>query len=327
MKVLSAGLSLFIGFALQAETRFTTQDYIDQFKIPAVEQMNSHKIPASITLAQGILESGNGNSKLAREAKNHFGIKCHSTWTGDTFFQDDDKKNECFRSYNSVSDSYNDHSLFLKRKRYAGLFELKMTDYKGWAKGLKSAGYATNPKYANLLIDLIEKYNLDKFDKMPDLANQIEQEESLSASQSNSNVEIKPEIENEKPQSSSSEITYNISEVTHKKNINKNNVTYIVAKEGDTFLRISREFDLAIGQLYNYNEFYKKDVLKEGDIIYIVPKKNRAKKGNATYVCEKNMSIRDVAHLQGVKLKKIMKLNGITNSNEKLPKGKKVILR
>jgi hypothetical protein len=127
--------------------------------------MDRYGIPASITLAQGILESGNGESRLAVEGKNHFGIKCHSNWNGETIIEDDDEKGECFRKYSKVADSYRDHSLFLtERGRYSFLFEYQKTDYKKWAKGLKKAGYATNPKYPTLLIDLIERYDLSRFD-------------------------------------------------------------------------------------------------------------------------------------------------------------------
>ena len=135
------------------------------YREDAIREMERNSIPASITLAQGILESGDGNSPLARYANNHFGIKCHSDWTGKTFIQDDDKKNECFRKYKDPYESYKDHSDFLKKNRYAFLFELKITDYKGWAHGLKKAGYATNPKYPHLLIKIIEENNLAQYDK------------------------------------------------------------------------------------------------------------------------------------------------------------------
>jgi LysM repeat protein len=275
-------------------------------------------------LAQGILESGNGNSMLAKHAKNHFGIKCHSTRRGDTFFQDDDKANECFRSYVSAAESYRDHSLFLKRKRYARLFELKMTDYKGWAKGLKACGYATNPKYAHLLIDIIERYSLDKFDKMPNLAKDIEQEEELTTTTSSykPSVDIKP-----KPVVESTEIVFDINASKHSKKISSNKVSYIVIKKGDTFYRISKEFDMALGQLYKYNEFSKKDVLKVGDIVYLSPKKGRSQKGNPIHVCKKELSLRDIAHIEGIRLKKLLKFNLMDDPDKKLPKGTKVILR
>lgn len=145
--------------------KMTREQYIAKYKDIAVKQMGKHKIPASIILAQACLESGDGNSTLAVKANNHFGIKCHDGWKGRKFKHDDDKRNECFRKYDNVYDSFTDHSLFLTgRSRYASLFDLPVTDYKGWAHGLKAAGYATNPKYAKLLIDIIEEYELYKYD-------------------------------------------------------------------------------------------------------------------------------------------------------------------
>jgi hypothetical protein len=143
-----------------------TESYISKYSSIAVDEMEKYGIPASITLAQGILESGNGESRLATEGNNHFGIKCHSNWSGKTIIEDDDEKGECFRKYDKVTDSYRDHSLFLtERGRYSFLFEYKKSDYKKWAKGLKKAGYATNPNYPTLLIDLIERYELYTYDK------------------------------------------------------------------------------------------------------------------------------------------------------------------
>jgi len=157
-------LLLFSSFLAVAQSK--TENYISKYSSAAVAEMERYGIPASITLAQGILESGNGESRLAVKGKNHFGIKCHSNWNGKTIIEDDDEKGECFRKYSKVSDSYRDHSLFLtERGRYSFLFEYKKTDYKKWAKGLKKAGYATNPKYPKLLIDLIERYDLSRFDK------------------------------------------------------------------------------------------------------------------------------------------------------------------
>tara|TARA_E500000178_G_scaffold306478_1_gene318702 strand:+ start:1794 stop:2381 length:588 start_codon:yes stop_codon:yes gene_type:complete len=140
--------------------------YIKKFAPAAVKNMRFYKIPASITLAQGVLESGYGEGTLAKKANNHFGIKCHKGWKGKSIRHDDDEENECFRSYKNPLKSYRDHSLFLvDRDRYSGLFELKRKDYKGWAKGLKAAGYATDPKYAEKLISLIERFNLTRFDE------------------------------------------------------------------------------------------------------------------------------------------------------------------
>ena len=154
---------LLFSFQLTAQN-ITRNEYITKYKDEAIYQMTKYKIPASITLAQGILESGDGNSELAKKSNNHFGIKCHSNWEGDRVYHNDDKKNECFRKYNQVKDSFDDHSEFLLKPRYAALFEYPLTDYKSWARGLKKAGYATNPNYAKLLIKIIKENDLDQFD-------------------------------------------------------------------------------------------------------------------------------------------------------------------
>ena len=160
-------LILFLFSSLLGFSQSKTKSYILKYSSIAVLEMNIYNIPASITLAQGVLESGNGESRLAVDGKNHFGIKCHSNWRGKTIIEDDDEKGECFRKYSEVADSYRDHSLFLsERGRYSFLFTYKKSDYKKWAKGLKKAGYATNPNYPSLLIDLIEKYELYNYDKV-----------------------------------------------------------------------------------------------------------------------------------------------------------------
>src|SRR5882724_414237 len=150
--------------AIAGYASMTSLEYIDHFKPIAIQEMNLYGIPASITLAQGLFESGSGNGELARVANNHFGIKCTYDWKGLSYYKDDDNANDCFRVYDKAEDSFRDHSLFLKRKNYTKLFDLEITDYKGWAKGLKKAGYATNPNYPTILIAIIEKYNLDQYD-------------------------------------------------------------------------------------------------------------------------------------------------------------------
>ena len=151
--------------SIAAYTPLTSLQYIARYKAIAVQEMNLYGIPASITLAQGLFESGSGNSELARVANNHFGIKCTPAWDGKSYYKDDDNPNDCFRVYDKAEGSFRDHSLFLKkRKNYAGLFNLALTDYKGWAMGLKKAGYATNPNYPTILIGIIQKYNLDRYD-------------------------------------------------------------------------------------------------------------------------------------------------------------------
>jgi flagellum-specific peptidoglycan hydrolase FlgJ len=168
-------------------TRFTSLTYIDRFKTIAIQEMNLYGIPASITLAQGLFESGSGNGELARVANNHFGIKCTSDWKGKGYYKDDDNHNDCFRVYDKPEDSFRDHSEFLKRPRYAKLFQLDKNDYVGWANGLKAAGYATNPNYPNLLINIIEKYNLTQYDS-PETEPQKEKREDRVLTQINDNT-------------------------------------------------------------------------------------------------------------------------------------------
>lgn len=206
--------------------------YIDKFKNIAIREMKNYGIPASITLAQGILESGSGNSRLAREANNHFGIKCTSDWTGKTIFEDDDKEDDCFRVYKSAEESFRDHSEFLKRKRYAALFELDKYDYRGWASGLKAAGYATNPKYADLLISLVERYKLDRFDKGEIEDIPVVKEEKVQVQNSNSAAISKPESVAKK---SSAMKIYEV-------------------KSGDTLTSLSKQFMIAVEDLKKLNE-------------------------------------------------------------------------
>ncbi|MGV3632558.1 MAG: glucosaminidase domain-containing protein [Bacteroidota bacterium] len=286
------------------EKKYTQQEYVSMWKETAVKQMNLHKVPASITLAQGILESGNGNSDLARQANNHFGIKCPG-WKGDTFYKDDDQKGECFRKYADAGQSYEDHSLFLKGKtRYAALFNLELTDYKGWAQGLKDAGYATNPKYPQLLTEIIERLKLDEFDK----AN------AFVVSTTKAEVEKK----------AVKTIMMNTHSV--EKHVN-GDIKFIVAKKGDTYYRISKEFQLGMWQLYKYNEFGdKKDYLEEGDIIYLQQKKRKSKH-KAYFEAKEDISLRNISQKEGIKVQRLMKMNNISSPDETIHKGKKIALK
>jgi len=274
----------------------TKKEYVDKWKATAVQQMSLYKIPASITLAQGILESGSGNSQLARLGNNHFGIKCHG-WTGKTMYMDDDEKGECFRVYDSAKDSYKDHSEFLTvNKRYNALFELKSDDYKGWAKGLKEAGYATSKTYADALIGIIEELKLDELDKNAIRENGLIVQNTAEA------------------------------EVSHLTIYSANKVKYIIAKKGDTFYRISREFDMALWQLYRYNDFGpNKDVLVEGDIVYLQPKKRRTT--NKYIKTDSELTPRELSQKYAVKLEPLMRRNEFSSPDQLLPVGEKVILR
>ena len=275
----------YFNFAGAADDRISRSQYIDTWKNEAISQMAAYGIPASITLAQGILESGDGNSSLAKQGNNHFGIKCH-TWTGKTIHKDDDKKNECFRKYNNAQQSFQDHSEFLsKRGRYSFLFDLKPNDYKGWAKGLKTAGYATNPKYPSLLIALIEKNNLQQYDNMILASNN---------SSSNNNDFSLANLSKPKPGK-------------HSIYIHNNNIKYIKVKSEDTFYKISKEFGMHLGQIYKYNDLSDNNFIKEGNIIYLQPKRQKAKV--QSHKVKENETLQDISQLYGIKFKSICKKN------------------
>ncbi len=263
-------------------------DYIDQYKDIAIEEMLRYNIPASITLAQGLLESGAGKSELAVKGNNHFGIKCHG-WTGRSVYHDDDEAQECFRAYDTVLDSYEDHSKFLRSgKRYAFLFELDRTDYRGWAYGLKSAGYATSPTYAKSLINIIETYGLYKYDKARSY-------DKFIVTHLPKNVS-----------GGSLAGPHNI------KRCNKN--YYVIARDGDTFRSIGKELGMSYRQLARYNERNRKDVLRKGEIVYLKKKRSKADKSfrNVGHVVKPGESMYTISQKYGIRLKSLYKKNHLT---------------
>jgi LysM repeat protein len=259
------------------------QQYIDQYKDIAIEQMRKWKIPASITLAQGILESGAGQSWLTQQSNNHFGIKCHG-WTGRTVHKDDDANNECFRAYDSPYKSFEDHSRFLASgQRYRSLFSLKMTDYKGWARGLKAAGYATNPRYADQLIDLIQLYKLYELDKAKGY-------DKFMAGHSK-------------------DLAVGGQQLHPIKIYNKN--YYLYARRGDTFRAIGQEIGISYKKIAKYNERDRDDRLQEGEIIWLKKKQTKAPKEYKDYLhyVRKGESMYSIAQKYGIRLKSLYKMN------------------
>jgi LysM repeat protein len=262
------------------------KEYIEKYSSLAVKQMHQYKIPASITLAQGILESNNGNSRLAVKANNHFGIKCHG-WEGKKIFADDDKKNECFRNYKNVLESFVDHSLFLnKYSRYEFLFDYKITDYKSWAKGLKKAGYATNSKYPELLIKIIEENKLYQFDR--------------------------------------EKIDQNL--ISGKRNIymHPNKIKYVISQNQETYETIAKSLNIKLKQILKYNDDNKLSVLKVGTKVFIQPKRNRSKQ--RTHVVNKGEDLRSISQTYGIKMKSLKKRNELILKNG-LNNGDKLRLR
>lgn len=280
---------------MNANVELSKQEYKMKYEQIALNNQFEYRVPACITLAQGILESNSGNSVLAKKANNHFGIKCHSNWTGEKIYMDDDAANECFRSYLSAEESYKDHSEFLKNgNRYQFLFSYSVDDYKNWAYGLKKAGYATNPEYAELLIKIIEDLNLNKI------------QENLKTQFSSNYASLANEIQIQN---------------------HSNNINFIVAKEGDSFYQIARKTGLTLRQLHKYNDFdRKKEILTAGDIVYLEPKKYRSKT-KKELILEKPMTLREVSQKEAIRLKPLMRKNQSSSPDEQLPKGEKVFLR
>jgi LysM repeat protein len=280
----------FLLFALSssAQVRWNAayQEYIDQYKNIAIEQMKRYHIPASITLAQGLFESGAGRSELTRRSNNHFGIKCHG-WSKATYYQDDDEVNECFRAYNNAFESYEDHSLFLKNNsRYSSLFSLNTDDYKGWARGLRACGYATNPQYADKLIDIIQLYKLYQLDESKGYNHFI-----LSHSHGTS---------------------INGMPIHAIHEFNKN--YYVVVRLGDTFYTLSKEVGISARKLARYNERDKRDPLQVGEYIYLKKKKRKAPKdynGRLHYV-RTGESMYTISQLYGIRLKYLYKMNQLS---------------
>ena len=262
------------------------QDYFDNYKDVAISQMCQYGIPASITLAQGVLESGAGRSELAQKSNNHFGIKCNG-WTGREVYHDDDELGECFRAYDNVLDSYVDHSLFLKNsQRYSRLFQLKTTDYKGWAKGLKACGYATSPTYASRLIEIIELYGLDKYDK------------------EGCDTPVRPSISSRQ----------HFSETSIHQIIPFNDNYYIVARQGDTFRSIGDDVHVDYRRLAKFNERDKDDPIEEGERIWLKKKRRHAPKEYKGYVyrVEAGDSMYGIAQRFGIRLKHLYKMNDLS---------------
>ena len=285
-KFLITGIFFLFCTSLHAQMRWNSkyQDYINKYKDLAIAEMLKYNIPASITLAQGLLESGAGMSELTLKGNNHFGIKCHD-WLGATTYHDDDERNECFRAYKDAYESYEDHSKFLSgNTRYKRLFALEKTDYKGWAYGLKSCGYATSPTYAQKLIGIIELYKLHNYDRA----------KSYDRFMVNRSA-----VKNAVP-----------GKALHSIHIYNKNY-YLIVKQGDTFKSLAKEVGISYRKLAKYNERNKKDKLIPGEIIYLKKKQNKADKvyKHRPHRVKSGESMYSIAQYYGIKLSSLYKLN------------------
>ncbi|MBO5961353.1 MAG: glucosaminidase domain-containing protein [Paludibacteraceae bacterium] len=309
-KILISLCSLFLVVTASAQQKNQAYlDYIEKYSSIAVSEQAKFGIPASITLAQGLLESGAGQSELARKSNNHFGIKCHTGWTGERTYHDDDARQECFRKYQHVSESYDDHSLFLtSRSRYADLFKLKPTDYKGWAHGLKKAGYATDPNYANKLIKIIEDYDLHQLDVKGKIAGSGVSQPAVSTE--------KQEKTSKKGKSGSQResVMGEIPAYTPHPVARLNGVKCVIAESGDSYSSIASEFGITEKEILRFNDVTKAVPLQKGDRVYLGMKKNRASKQNASYTVKEGDSAHAISQRYGIRLKKLYDLNEMNYS-------------
>ena len=287
------------------------QKYIKKYAPIAISEMKRTGVPASITLAQGLVESAAGESTLASKSNNHFGIKCHSDWKGKKTYRDDDKANECFRVYSNANASFKDHSDFLRyQDRYKFLFDLEPTDYKGWARGLKKAGYATDPKYAEKLIKVIEDYDLGKYDS--DLAAEVP-ESPLAIEHP---VEVFKAATREEVRFSLSRDVYEI-----------NGIPCVYAVSGDTYKSIADANGLFLGEILRFNDLRYDEPLSAGEIVYLEPKRLQAAKGLSKYIAGPGgESLRDISQRFGVRLASLCRLNGLREDNVPL-EGDTILLR
>lgn len=288
------------------------QEYIRRYSPMAVEQMKRYGIPASITLAQGLLESGAGTSMLAQKANNHFGIKTGGTWTGPYLTKDDDAKSERFRKYESVEEGFEDHSRFLaERQRYASLFNLDPTDYKAWARGLKEAGYATNPEYANKLISLIEIYQLHEYDtakgskhhqRQQDVARNERQHEKAHKEV----VETRPSKPNQKPAE--------VMVASQPLQIRMcNGCRYVLARKGDTFETLAEVTGVSRKKLMQFNEVDDTYVLRAGTPVYLEKKKSHvaSKQRGQFHEVKEGQSMHTISQLYGVRMQMLYRANSL----------------
>lgn len=313
-KILTAVLVLVCAVLTAADRKTTTPErqYVENYSDMAVREMQRSGVPASITLAQGMLESRNGLSVLAVKGNNHFGIKCHD-WKGKTMRADDETRNECFRVYDSAEESFRDHSDFLRyRDRYRFLFDYDVTDYKSWAYGLGKAGYATDPSYPEKLIRIIEDNDLARFDRRKGLWKK-------ELPQTPSQIEEAVRVEDKELENFKFPLTRPV--------YSTNKVPFIYAQEGETFKSIAQSYNLFLREILFFNDLSGDSVLKAGDIVYLKHKKKEAKKGLEKYVVEEDgEKLRDISQRFAVRLKDLEKLNGYDRSHA-LREGDTVLLR
>ena len=328
--LIAAALMLGLSVSAQREPGTPQQRYISRYASIAVNEMYRTGVPASITLAQGIIESRSGQSALAVDGNNHFGIKCHNSWRGKTMLADDDRKNECFRVYDSAEESFRDHSDFLRyRDRYKFLFDFKTTDYKSWAYGLKQAGYATDPSYASKLIQCVEDYNLTRYDRMT-------LDEALAEGGSYAETPAEPDETGEIPDSplkieageiftgaAGEEYRFSLSRTLY----SRNGVPFIYAVEGETYESVAKSNHLFLREILRFNDVPQGGELHAGDIVYLEPKKSKTVRGLDKYIVGgQDETFHGICQRFAVSEKAIRKLNALPVSYQPR-EGEEILLR
>ncbi len=313
--------ALLSAVSVSAQNRMTRAEYIQKYRQYALENQETHGIPASITMAQGLLESDCGNSRLAVLANNHFGIKCKAEWTGPTISHDDDAKGECFRKYTTAEASFRDHCDFLdKSDRYAELFKLDPLDYKGWAYGLKKAGYATNPQYAEMLIKIIEENELYALDKMdagrPDLA-QVDVPVVAEPTKPAEPVDVeKVDVDN---------YVVTVAGMGEYASYINNGSMFVVAKAGDTYASMAGKLKISERRLRKFNDATAAYEPEAGDAVYVKAKSGRAFNGKLLHTATEGETMHSISQRYGIKLSKLLKLNR-RPANEPLMPGSQIRL-
>jgi len=298
-------LFFFLSFSTMAQTSsydLLIGSYVKAYSTVAVEEMKQYHIPASITLAQGIIESGAGQSRLAREANNHFGIKCHKDWAGKTYYQSDDQNHECFRKYDHAEESFRDHSYFLtQRDRYKSLFSLDLKDYRKWAEGLEAAGYATNPQYAEMLIRTIEQNQLYLYDQEGFIA-------ETTIPESNSDFAKYSWITTFKPAGYAGD----------RRRIYENNgLKCIVVNSTDNLSAISALLDIPVKSLIRYNDLNYRSSLEPGQVVYMEPKKRKA--SVESHIVQAGETLYEISQRYGIKMKLLLKRSGMAEGMDPFP--------
>jgi LysM repeat protein len=310
-------LLFLLSLGTMANAQIQAEDYIQNYKHIAIREMKYHGVPASITLAQGILESGMGTSMLATKANNHFGIKCHKEWTGKTIRHTDDAPNECFRVYNNAEESFKDHSQFLlSRPWYAPLFKLDVQDYKGWAHGLKKAGYATNPRYAEMLIDIIERHMLYVYDENISLH---EMEEKRMALKQKEKEELLVMQNKSTPISTQSvcveaSLPCVVPSNPHYSVFYNNKLKTVHVQKGETMKVLSSRYKIALTKLYQYNDMPMNSALEPGQLVYLQPKKSKAKQ--KTHLVLSHETMWSISQSYGIQLQKLYERNLLNKGEE-----------